>query len=476
MEPTPAHVRTLFVVFLLAMFPAGMASRPVADPDTWWHLRVGETIVETGTFPPTEPFSRYGIETQKPWIAYSWLYEVVLYGFWHTGGIVGVLVFRLLMDACTFATISWVILKRCPSPWMGIGVLGSITICILPLMAERPWHFTIVFTLLSLEAMLDLRRGGSVRNWAWLPLTYVLWANIHIQFVMGLGVLGLGLVAGILDRSCGRRAAIGSHLALLTACFAATFANPYTWQLYRIVVEYASETTPLRLVMELRPPDFSHWANWPLVGLLLLAGVSLATRGFPLMPTLLLLTGLVFSMRMQRDIWFGAVLSGYALCRSDSPLLPDAFDKLRSPRRLAQAIVCGFALMAGLRAGFQTSSPGADEAKKDYPVEAVEFVRANPLPGPMYNDFTWGGYLIWNLREYPVSMDGRTNLHGEVRLQRSFDTWGGLAGWDTDPELLEAGFVLAAKGMPLSDLLRTDARFRIAYEDDTAIVFVRVRG
>ena len=140
---------------------------------------------------------------------------------------------------------------------------------------------------------------------------------------------------------------------------------------------------------------------------------------------------------------------------------------------MAFAVFAGFVVMAGLRASVQTSSPGAEEAAKDYPVAAVEYVRANALNGPMFNDFTWGGYLIWHLRDYPVSMDGRTNLHGEARLQRSFDTWGGSVGWENDPELAEAGFVIAAKSVPLTDLLRGDGRFRIAHEDDTSVVFVR---
>jgi hypothetical protein len=75
-------------------------------------------------------------------------------------------------------------------------------------------------------------------------------------------------------------------------------------------------------------------------------------------------------------------------------------------------------------------------------------------------------------------LDGRTNLYGEERLLRAFRTWNGEEGWDSDPDLLAAGVVVAPKKLEtaLTERLRqaTD-RWRIIYEDDVAVVFVPVR-
>src|SRR5438034_5008332 len=51
---------------------------PILDPDIWWHLRVGQWVVDHSAVPTNDPFSLPGQE--KNWVAYSWLYEVLVYG------------------------------------------------------------------------------------------------------------------------------------------------------------------------------------------------------------------------------------------------------------------------------------------------------------------------------------------------------------------------------------------------------------
>jgi hypothetical protein len=110
--------------------------------------------------------------------------------------------------------------------------------------------------------------------------------------------------------------------------------------------------------------------------------------------------------------------------------------------------------------------------ERHFPAGAVRFINHNKLVGPLYNNLDWGGYLIWSLPGLPVSMDGRTNLHGERRIERSLATWGGYGGWDSDPELMNSRLVIADSERPLTSLLRIDPRFKLVYEDTTSAVFV----
>ncbi|MBO0699176.1 MAG: hypothetical protein J2P46_12340, partial [Zavarzinella sp.] len=314
-QSTAQGHRALFVAFLLAVLPAGNALYPRLDEDTWWHLATGKYIVEHRDVPHTDPFSRLGQEGDVPWVAYSWLHELILYGAYSAGGIGGVLAYRHLLDCLTFVTVAWFILRGSDGLVRRLVALALTTGTLVPMVAERPWHYTIVFTTVSLHAVLELRAGAPARRYWWLVPVYVLWANLHIQFVLGLGVLGLGLAATVIEqRRVGPQAR--RWAALIAACGLATLANPYHARLYRVVWEYATQTAALRIVYELAPPDFTNWWNWPLAVLLFWATFACAARRLPVFDTALLLAGTVFSLRMQRDVWFGAITAAAVLTRS----------------------------------------------------------------------------------------------------------------------------------------------------------------
>jgi hypothetical protein len=101
----------------------------------------------------------------------------------------------------------------------------------------------------------------------------------------------------------------------------------------------------------------------------------------------------------------------------------------------------------------------------------VEIVKDRHYTGALFNTYDWGGFLIWNLRE-PVSIDGRAALYGDEAIARSRETWDGGAKWASDPDLQSAGVVIAPDGAALTQLLRTNAHFELAYEDKVAAVFV----
>jgi hypothetical protein len=110
--------------------------------------------------------------------------------------------------------------------------------------------------------------------------------------------------------------------------------------------------------------------------------------------------------------------------------------------------------------------------ERRFPVAAVKFVNEKNYSGPLYNDFGWGGYLIWTLPRLLVSMDGRMNVHGDQRIERSVNTWSGLRGWESDPELMKARLVIGGANNALTNLMRMDSRFKLVYEDATAAVFI----
>src|SRR5882762_2690009 len=60
---------------VLASLLVGAAFAParffVVDPDIWWHIKVGDSILRTHQWPTADPYS-FTVSGQ-PWIAYEWL-------------------------------------------------------------------------------------------------------------------------------------------------------------------------------------------------------------------------------------------------------------------------------------------------------------------------------------------------------------------------------------------------------------------
>lgn len=450
-------------VAVLAGLAAAQTLRPAIDHDTWWHLRIGQFIDHTGTVPETDPISRMGLDGAVPWQAYSWLYEWLLFQCHATGGFAGILGFRTLLAAFSTAVVFAFILNRTGWTLAGFALLLGVSVPLMPMATERPWHFTIAFTALTLWAVQSMREGRSVRRSIWLLPLFSLWANLHIQFVLGWLVLGLACV----DPGRANR----KHVVLLAlGCVLATFANPYHVRLIPVIWDYATQAAPRAIIFELSPPDlFARWT----ISVVALVGWAVANfisrRSYEPYEWGLLIAGAYFASRMNRDLWFGALAAAAVIRTKEIPAI--------RPNTLAVvATVVGvyFGLRILNSAGRLGDANTEAANARTFPIAAVVYLQESRPVGPLFNDLSWGGYLAWALPEYPVTIDGRTNLYGSERLAQSSRTWSSTDGWKTDAELAKCNVILAQKGRPFTEALRElHLQWRPVYEDDIAVVFVR---
>jgi hypothetical protein len=197
------------------------------------------------------------------------------------------------------------------------------------------------------------------------------------------------------------------------------------------------------------------------------------------LPTALLAGSAYLSFHSQRDRWFlmavaCAILAG-AFPGDETMRQPlPAFAKPMVSLGAAALLWLGVAAL--LWAGI--SIFGVDNQKlnaavaANFPADAVDAIRKQGLKGPVFNDFGWGGYLIWALPDDPVVIDGRTTVHGWERIARNENTWTGKPGWEHDPDLEASGLIIAPVNIPLAELMRMDPQFHLVYQDKLAAVFV----
>lgn len=478
-------IRRILILTFLYLFPVIWILCPVvSDPDIWWHLQSGKWIVDHGQLPATDPFSAFG--DGKPWVAYSWLFEISMYELVHIFGESGIFLYSLLGVWSTMLILHRIIGTRCQD-FLVSGILLTLSVVALSkLFTPRPWQLTMIFFAVTLHVVLSLREGRHA-GWFWLlPIGYAIWANTHVQFIYGLALLGLACITPLIDRYIrpfsDRQAEMtwGSdhwkRLTILTTlCALATLLTPYHVRLYSVVIELAAQTGMWEYTQEMQAPPFRGIADWAMLALFAAALIQLGwRRTFSSFEIILLFAAALSGFRGQRDVWF-LVMACLAVIVSRPASAFSSVTSLVPRHGLVPTVVCvaiGLVGIVGYR-DFSESSIRQNTAKL-YPIEAASFLEQHGYAGSIYNHFNWGGYLIWRLPSLKVSMDGRANVHGDARIKRSLATWDGRPEWKDDEDLRDAHVVIGELSYPLMSILRLDPRFRVIHEDKTAVIFARV--
>jgi hypothetical protein len=116
-----------------------------------------------------------------------------------------------------------------------------------------------------------------------------------------------------------------------------------------------------------------------------------------------------------------------------------------------------------------------ESVAKNYPVDAVEYLNHHAVPGPMYNTYGFGGYLILSRApENKVFMDGRGELYEDGPVLADY-----LEISDVKPGVFRVlskyGFqsFLTRRDEPLATVLHSLPEWESIYEDHTSVLFVR---
>jgi hypothetical protein len=453
----------------------------IRDPDLWWHLKVGDWIIGHHAVPTVGIFSRTA--ASRPWVAYSWGYEVLLSRFYGWFGLIGVALFGVLLTVGVAWVFFWMLLRLSGNFWKAWILCAAGCYAFLFSVNPRPVFFSMVLFAAVLTLILEAHRTGRVGLLYWLPLIFMSWANLHIQFIYGLFVFGLFVGVCLLrplarlvgippDTLFGPPLPIVKLVIIFAACALATCVSPYSFHLYRVVLEYSKSQVPYTFIQELQAPEFRYATDYVLVLLTSAGFYAVGSRkNLDLFKLLLLIIAAVVAFRTTRDAWF--------VCIPAAAFIADAVDNKESRQAAFKArefaasaiVLVLFLVLIARNTGFNARELDRT-ISREYPVDAVNFLRRNPVPGPLYNDLDWGGFLIWYMPNYPVSIDGRNDLYGDELDLRSFNSMTGLS-YTADPHLNEARVVLLHKEVPLATMLTNDARFRLVYKDELAAVFVR---
>ena len=454
----------------------------VLDPDMWWHLSVGDWIVHNHAFPHNGIFSRTAAD--RAWMAYSWGYEVLLSRAYDWLGFIGMGLYGTALTIAVAVAVFVMLYRISGRFWIAWTLSIIVDAAFLFNIAPRPVFFSVVLFSITLTLLFEAQRSAQVRPLYWLPLVFLIWANIHIQFIYGLAALGLFAGINWLQQAAVRVGRYPEALVrpslpmfrpfiILAGCILATCVSPYSYHLYQQAFAISQSKIMYRMIIELQALSFQFFNQYLELLLAIAAYFALGWRKkIDPFKLALLIFASVFAFRTWRDAWFLCVTAAAVI--ADFPASQNENDP---PIRLsgwAAASVASLLLLALAAGSTDFTTRGLDQAiSSEYPVDAVNFLRKNPVGGPLYNSFDWGGFLIFYMPQYPVSIDGRTDLYGEAMDQQYYATQEAEPSYESDAVLNDAGLVIVKKKFPIATALEGDRRFRVIYRDDLAVVLAR---
>ena len=452
------------------------------ETDWWWHIRTGEWILHHHQLPRTDPFSITGVG--KPWVAYSWPFEVALYEIAIHWDLLGVVFAAVAMWMGMTLALFYFVRSFKPPFWTSVVLAGLGGYTFQRVTSPRPGPLTVIFFILVLEVLCTAQRTGSVRRLWLLPVILWIWANVHVQFLYGLFAIGVFCMLPAFDRVLSwvglPREAETRYLpaswmwGTLAASTAATFLNPYGIGVYQVIWDFVHQPNLYRFIIETRAMSFELNVHFAVL-LICLAGVFTLGRDRRIRPVwfVLMLWGALLSFHAERDLWLVTVISCGVIAQR---IGEDHPENVPVQRRVWLAAIACILLLVTIR--FKSGPTNKDLSSlvaSRLPLGAVAYLHEHHLQGPIFNNFDWGGFLIYALPEMKVAIDGRTNIHGQAEVGRSLQTWNVVGDdWRQDPLLEKANLVIAPTDRSLTYALRLDPHFKAIFSDGTVVLYQRV--
>jgi hypothetical protein len=446
------------------------------DPDLWWHIRTGELILSTHHWATTDPYSY--TSAGAPWMSCEWLGDVLFALVYRLGGLRGLeVLLAVLASAVIVALYGFATLRsgNCKPAFVVSGMLLFLATASFNLRPQMLGYLFLILTLIVLERF---RQGQQRAVWL-LPILFLLWVNTHGSWIVGLGTIALYIVTGLVSFQIGsletRRWTNSERLRLeivLMLSLLAVPITPYGARLAAYPFTVAS-TLPISVanILEWQVMPFNLGGGKLFLALVL--GFFLAQVVFRfswhLAEFLLFLVGTALACMHLRFLLLFVPFFAPLAATMLAPCAP-AYNKAKDHYLL------NFALMAGVVIAMAHYFPSqADMEKKvaqQFPVQALEYMRAHPVPGPLFNSYGFGGYMIE--AGYKTFVDGRSELFEQTGVlgdyvHITFVRPGALqvlGGYRIQSCLLQ-------RDEPFSTLLASSPDWNKVYSDQLSALYVK---
>jgi len=477
--PTPRRIAVVLMLFTgVAITLSLIPFRIKSTDDLWFHLSVGRTIWETLRI-PHQDFLTWAYQG-KPWVAYEWLYQVMLYGLYRTGGFQALALAKGMLVIFMVCSLFYVAQKLGAGKLEFLISLSGIWCLCRGFFYERPQLFDYLFVLLFIGVLQSVLENGQLRSLLFLPVLEILWVNAHgSASFLGVALIGCAFVAACLPRQSspstgrfpGTRMALG---AVGSLCVLMTFANPAGLSIYKNT--WALMSSPgLSLFTEFKKPDLFSMKH----GLVLMISGLCAILTIRRAPFLTVVTLLLMALYVQayRNTIFLYLIS-IPLCGSVLTTLRKSFARKFPgvgpwPWWILAGCIFGLVLRQSRMTYFRGEGLfGAGSIR--VPTPAVEFIKREGLHGRMFNPIELGGYLGWALgpSEKPM-IDGRL-VWFDFRLAELTAFWYKTEIWSILDRMYHFDYIVLLNDRGYrTGYFDNSPQWALVFWDDDVLIYVR---
>jgi hypothetical protein len=476
----PNFTSILFLTFFTGII---FLFNEIKDYDFWWHLATGKFIAQFHTIPHQDVFSFTALG--KRWISHEWLSGFLFYKIYTFFNLKGILIFKALLISATLAFLfHFIVETKKTNVFLSLFLILLCTASYMSMWTERPYHFTLLFSLLFLIILEKNSPTYYILHTTYLlPLLMLFWVNLHGGFFIGFIILGIYFFDALFEKNY-QNAKI--FLFITFFCFLTSLINPHGALSFYFPFSYMGKEV-------IKEWAFSNWLNEPeLLIYFFLIFISFFLSRKEKENRFLLIT-IIFgflALTARRNVplfsllitpFLGKHLQEISLVGQASRLsTPEmTFGQARTPdlpfdacfRWLLPRTVFIFIFIFFIIFYLKSNNFNPLVSPNRYPIKAVEFLKQNNFKNNLYNPYNWGGFLIWHLYpKYKVFVDSRADLYGSEIITDAVNIERGISNWRELLEKYDVKYVLTPKDSELGQILKKQNQKNIIYEDELAII------
>lgn len=516
--PYPPALQDLVLIFgILSLLLVQLGSF-ADDPGVGWHLQSGLWMLDSGSVPLHDPFLAFD-ESSAPrrWVSDQWLSDLFLALIYRMGDLPLIYAVMTVVYLWTFFGVVYHGLVKLT----GLAIPSSFAALAAFKIAQihfvlRPVIFGFLFFSIALFTVLKLYRlalpGGEDavfqkqvrRACCFLPVLFVVWANAHPSFSLGLVVLGLLAAGTMLDvfffpgrwENSRRRWLVQASSLLCVLCGLATLINPNGWELHLSIVELSQSDFFMSFHDEWLSPDFSAVEGQLFQGMIFVLLFGLFTRAYRegaygIFDLLLCCLLLHLSFDAVRVLpFFGIALAmpvaeavrGFSGLASQPGLerLARAFRNIEAREQrlfrggsvliLASGVIVLWSMAQG-ELPLYRGPFGPSHAK--YPYEGTAYL-VNRVQGEVeavVSPPDWGGFITWKgAGKLQAVIDDRNTLLGETLYREFFREMSAEGEWRSFCTRRGAGQIMIPAQSGLAKRIRTSDASLIRYSDEMVVI------